>query len=229
MVVQRRCVQQSLADVRFSVASDGPIIVGNAAVFFSEANPGSEYQLADDLWERIRPGAFDRAVRERHDCRCVYNHDPNCLLGRTSSGTCRLRVDAKGLVYEVDLNLADPDHARVAEKIKRGDLTGSSFAFRPSKVFWEELPGGGAVRWIEDLMLYDVGPVTYPAYEATTTGLRHDDDQVAAIRAEYEAWKSVDLDWRKRQLMLWELEAAAQASEVDGRKEWLDRELARTF
>jgi uncharacterized protein len=168
-------------------------------VFFN-GTPSSEYQLFDSVKERIRPGAFDRALAEKHDVRGLYNHDANNLLGRSANGTMRLWVDSHGLNYEIDLDESDPDHQRVASKIDRGDLNGSSFAFRATKISWEE-GSGGDIRWIDDLTLYDVGPVTYPAYQATTTGLRSD-DQIAELKRERDIWRQSDNEWRGRWLKL---------------------------
>lgn len=176
-------------------------IEGYAAVFYNADQKGTEYALWSDMVERIMPGAFDRALREKDDARGLFNHDANFLLGRVSSNTLRLSVDGVGLKYEIDL--PDTQAARdVATAIERGDLTGSSFAFIPTKVTWIEEKQGDSyreIRQIEDVELFDVGPVTYPAYEATTTGVRNesggvpasrlDDDHVAELRAERDAWR----------------------------------------
>lgn len=178
--------RSTLQPVAVTKRADGKsTITGYAAVFYREGEAGTEYNLWDDLVERIAPGAFDRALKEKHDARGLYNHDPANLLGRVSSGTTRLTVDAKGLRYEIDL----PDTRAgqdVAALIERGDLSGSSFAFMPRKVTYsvgDQLD----VRTIEDVDLFDVGPVTYPAYEGTSVGMRSGDK---ASRADYEAWKA---------------------------------------
>ena len=86
----------------------------------------------------------------------------------------RLSVDKTGLRYEIDV----PDTTigkDVAESITRGDVTGSSFAFIPTKVEWTRDDKRRVdVRTIMDLDLIDTGPVTYPAYDGTTTGMRSD-------------------------------------------------------
>lgn len=163
-------------------------IAGYAAVFYREGNPGTEYTLWDEVVERIRPGAFDRALRERHDVRALYNHDPDNLLGRTRGGTCRLSVDKIGLRYEIDVDMEDPDCARVVAKINRGDLSGSSFAFIATKAAWEDF-GDRSVRWIEDVNLFDVGPVTYPAYGSTTADLR--DEELEFLKTQREDWLAI--------------------------------------
>lgn len=186
---ERRYLAAEAGPVDVSTRTDGQqYITGYSAVFYSADRKGSEYQLWEDCVERIREGAFDRAISEGHDARALFNHDANNLLGRVSNKTCRLSVDKIGLKYEIDVNMADPDHTRVVEKIKRGDLTGSSFAFRPLRTTWEDKDGQVGVRWIEDLQLYDVGPVVYPAYEGSTTGLRSEDGR-GHVEEEYRLWK----------------------------------------
>jgi len=54
--------------------------------------------------------------------------------------------------------------------VKRGDISGCSFSFTIKKEEWTETKKGGTIvrrRQIQDVDLFDVGPVTYPAYEGT--------------------------------------------------------------
>lgn len=154
-------------------ADGGKALTGYAAVFHREGDAGTEYRLAADVVERIAPTAFARALAEKHDARALFNHDPNMLLGRAAAGTLRLSTDARGLKYEIDL----PDTQvgkDVAASVARGDLTGSSFAFAINGKDGQRFEKGKDfdVRHITDVNLYDVGPVTYPAYEGTSTALR---------------------------------------------------------
>lgn len=158
-------------------ADGSKAVTGYAAVFHRAGEAGTEYRLGKDLLERISPTAFSRALDEKHDARALFNHDPNMLLGRVGAGTLRLSADKIGLRYEIDL--PDTQVGRdVAESIARGDLSGSSFAFQVTK---QSFTKGDKqdVRNIEDVNLLDVGPVTYPAYQATTTGLRSGECQDA--------------------------------------------------
>jgi HK97 family phage prohead protease len=171
-----RDLRQELAGVKREKRAEGEsnLIRGVSAVFYREDEPGTEYWLWNDMVERIHPGAFDRAVSESHDARALFNHNSSQLLGRVSSGTCRLSVTDAGLAYEIDEDATDPDHQRVASKIDRGDVTGSSFAFIAREVQWSEVKQDDGdwlyIRNIYDLDLFDVGPVTWPAYQATTAG-----------------------------------------------------------
>jgi HK97 family phage prohead protease len=117
--------------------------------------------------ERILPGAFDSVMKRGTDVVALYNHDPAFLLGRESSGTLRLSVDDRGLRYEID---APESRADVVEAIERGDVRGSSFAFRvkPAQENWSRMADGKQLREIREVDgLFDVGPVMKPAYGAT--------------------------------------------------------------
>jgi HK97 family phage prohead protease len=122
--------------------------------------------------EQIAPGAFADCLSD--DVRALFNHDPNMILGRTTAGTCRISQDSQGLQYEVDL--PDTQAARdLMVAIERGDISQSSFGFRiaPSGDAWDENADGMLVRTITKMgRLYDVSPVTMPAYPDASVGTR---------------------------------------------------------
>lgn len=142
------------------------LLTGYASVFYNPADPGTQYQLWDNVYERIDPKAFDVAVRE-DDVVALYNHNPDHVLGRNKSGTLKLSIDERGLHYEID-----PPATQLAKQvtlsIERGDISGSSFAFdiEAEEIFRE---GDLVIRTVKKARLYDVGPVTYPAYVAATS------------------------------------------------------------
>ena len=141
----------------------GNLLVGYAAVF--DVPYETEY-----FREFVRPGAFARALREKQDVRGLINHDSNHILGRLSAQTLRLVEDSKGLRFEIDM--PDRSDARdLRESIKRKDITGCSFGFRAVKQEWDD-SGIKPTRSLLDVDLYDVGPVTYPAYDDTTVAIR---------------------------------------------------------
>jgi HK97 family phage prohead protease len=200
-------------DVKVETRADGgQTLVGYAAVFYRDGDAGTEYRLGPDVVERIAPTAFNRALQEKHDARALFNHDPNMLLGRAGAGTLRLSVDARGLRYEIDLPETNVGKD-VAASIARGDLSGSSFAFRINGKAGQRFEKGKDydVRQILDVDLYDVGPVTYPAYEGTTTGVRSGDCS--------DAFDAVN-EWRK--------ERDAESVAVRSRMIALDNELQVT-
>lgn len=180
-------------EVKLETRADGAkVLSGYAAVFYQPGNPDTEYELRDGCTERVAPGAFNRCLAERSDCICAFNHENDAVLGRTVSGTLRLSVDATGLRYECDLPKTTTG-ADVAEMVGRGDIAGSSFAFSSRAVRWETEADGKELRILEDVDLYDVGPVTWPAYRATTTGVRSAGN-VEAERDEYRARRQAEAD-----------------------------------
>lgn len=195
MKTERRSYNVPAACAKLETRADGqPMIVGYAAVYYDPADAGTEFCLYDDgstrVVERIMPGAFTKAVSE-DDVRALFNHDADNLLGRTRSGTLRLSLDQRGVRYEIDP--PDTQTARdLLASLKRGDISGSSFAF---DIRGEAIrrDGNQYVRELTDVKLYDVGPVTYPAYTGTDSGVRSDGDVSATVERVKGAARDSDL------------------------------------
>lgn len=145
-------------------------IEGYAAVYNAETDLG---------WfrEEIAPEAFNNA--DMGDVVALFNHDPNLPLARTSSGTLKLTMDEKGLKYRFeapDTTLGED----LLKLIRRGDISQSSFAFTIKDEQWIEMAGQKPKRLIRSVdTLFDVSPVTYPAYKETSV--------MARKKQEYEA------------------------------------------
>lgn len=141
-------------------------ISGYAAVFNTETNIGDLFR------EAVHPDAFNEALG-RDDVRLLFNHDPNQVLARTKNGSLRLSVDGVGLRYEASLDPTDPDVARLLPKIKDGRVSESSFGFRVTAQEWKDArPPQLPLRIVRGVELFDVSPVTYPAYASTTVEAR---------------------------------------------------------
>jgi HK97 family phage prohead protease len=175
----RRGAQGAIREVR---AIEGEIraaegeIQGYAAVFNQVA------EIWPGFREVVRPGAFARAIEEGADVRALWNHDPNYVLGRRGSGTLSIQEDEHGLRYVVKPPKAQWAEG-VQETIGRGDVNQSSFAFVVRLERWtQDVENGFSLRELLDVDLIDVSPVTYPAYEGTSVGLR------SAVGAR-EAWE----------------------------------------
>lgn len=122
--------------------------------------------------ERIVPGAFDDVLGD--DVRGLFNHDMNLVLGRTASKSVRIFVDEKGLRYEIDPPATELGRT-VVELLRRGDVDGSSFSFALPEEggdVWAEGADGVPERTIlRFARLYDLGPVTFPAYPTASSGI----------------------------------------------------------
>jgi len=121
------------------------------------------------FWEQIAPQAVTKTLTEA-DVRFVVNHDPSLLLARSSAGSLRLAATASAL--EVDADMAPVSYAEdAAVLLEGGELREMSFAFEPLAWEYEERDGEDFYT-ITELTLYDVSVVTWPAYAATSAGLR---------------------------------------------------------
>lgn len=160
--------------VELRAAADGkPALVrGYAAKFNSRSdNLGGE---SYPFFEVIAPGAFDDVLAD--DVRALFNHDANLILARSRAGkgTLRLFVDETGLGYEFEPDIEQSYARDLVRALARGDVDQSSFAFSVASEGdkWVE-EDGIVTRTIKKVgRLFDVSPVTYPAYPDASVALR---------------------------------------------------------
>lgn len=147
------------------VRADGNTLVGYAAVFDS---PTEIHSWEGDFTETIARGAFKRTLDQRGD-RVVAQFDHGMSEYTLPIGVPTvLREDDHGLYVEVELDSDPWVQDTLKPKLGRS-ITGMSFRF---SVTDDEWTAGGEERTIRSVKLSEVGPVTFPAYEATTVGIR---------------------------------------------------------
>lgn len=161
--IERRVFDVS--ELRLDSEGDSQTIRGYAAVFDAMSQPMFGFR------EVIRKGAFKKTVRES-DIRALWNHDPNYVLGRKSARTLRLEEDEKGLLTRI-FPPSTTWAADLMQSIKRGDVSQMSFGFNMVKERWMD-PGkdGLPIRELLEVRLFDVSPVTFPAYPQTEVHVR---------------------------------------------------------
>lgn len=143
-------------------------IEGYALVFDSQSK---------DLgfFETIKRSAVTQELVDSCDVFALFNHDNNKVLARSNS-SLTLTVDERGLKYEFDAPNTMWGNELI-EHIKRGEMTGSSFAFA---VDWDdkeaqkwERRDGITYRTINKIAaIFDVSPVFSEAYSATSVSQR---------------------------------------------------------
>lgn len=151
-------------------------VFGYAAKFNTRSD-----NLGNDDWqfyEVLLPGAFDGVLKD--DVRALLNHESSAILARSKNGEGSLKIgtDETGLWYEFEA--PDTQIGRdLVTSLERGDIDQSSFSFKVASdgVKWEEARDGDgpviATRTISKVSrLFDVSPVTYPAYPDATVALR---------------------------------------------------------
>jgi HK97 family phage prohead protease len=140
-------------------------------------------QPADMGWyeEVINERAFEGC--DMTDVAALFNHDMNMLLSRTNGSDetgLNLTIDEVGLKYE--FKALNECAEKVAEDIKLGYVSKSSFGFYVEDARWEIFKDAqGNERERRTIMkiskLQDVSPVTFPAYGSTSAEARNFDHE----------------------------------------------------
>jgi len=159
----------TVTDLRAASQDGKPRISGHAATFGQRSvNLGTSYF---EWYEQIRAGAFANTIKTE-DIRSLWQHDVNYVIGRNRSNTLRLWEDETGLAFEV----FPPDTALVRDlvmaPIERGDVNQMSFMFDAVQTNWIEAEGQPMIRELVEVRLYEVSPVTFPAYPSTDVSAR---------------------------------------------------------
>jgi HK97 family phage prohead protease len=201
--IERRLMAAEDIEMRVEGEDEATKLIGYAAKF----NKWSQ-DIGWGFREKIAKGAFTEALKNS-DVRALKNHDANLILGRTESGTLRLQENNVGLKFDLDIPSTSTGRD-TAEEIRRGDITGCSFAFTTAADVWVYNEDGTVERTITAVgELYDIGPVVYPAYKDTTVSARSVDVTVAQrsmeafmesrAKQEQEEPQTIDRD-RQRQI-----------------------------
>jgi HK97 family phage prohead protease len=139
--------------------------------------------------ERLAPGCFRKTLREqRHKIKVLFQHGRDPLIGEKPLGTVEhLAEDARGAAYSVAL--LDTAYVRELLPALEAGLYGASFRFRPLKQEVTEQPKASAHNrqalpevTITEARVSEFGPVTFPAYDGATSGIRCLTDELAFDR-----------------------------------------------
>jgi HK97 family phage prohead protease len=175
-------------------AKDGSRAIEGFAARFNRPSVDGD---ARGFVECLKPGCFSRAMTGKPDILCLVDHDERRLLGRTSSGTLRVKQTDKGLAFRCEL--ANTVEGRsMFEMVKRGDYREMSFSMDVDQDDWtdEEDEEGNPyiLRSIASIKrVYDVSPVLMGAYgpDVNCAVRKADDD---ALDDEPEGDKLLDDD-----------------------------------
>jgi len=200
--IERRTTAHKV-EVRQDGEEESRKVVGYAAKFDEESE-----LLGWDWVETIEKGAFDDVLED--DVRALFNHDNNLILARNAAGTLTLSVDDIGLKYEYET--PDVSYANdLLVNIRLGNINQSSFGFTVEEAEWVKIEtDDNFTKWVRHIKkvkrLFDVSPVTFPAYSTTEVSVRsftefRDKNDVTPPTQEEENKKAA----RERQLYLLEL------------------------
>lgn len=171
-------------DFSESVSATSDRISGYASVFY-DGTEKTEYKIGDNVFERIDRNAFNNSIANKKDVIASYDHKYDQVLARTSAGTLSLSIDSKGLKYEFAYDNTDPDHQRCLSKIKRKEVTGSSFTGTAKNQSWSK-EGSKVIKTITEIDLIEVCPCVFPAYQGTKRSELSDSDKEQLAKMETE-------------------------------------------
>ena len=135
-----------------------PQLRGYAIVFNS---------LSEDLGgfrEKINPDAIEL----NDNVFAFWSHDPSQPIGSTRSGTLALNTDENGVRFDLSTERFTPLMLAAA---KAGDVQ-MSFGFRAIDQEWSRDEAGNAIRTLKKIAVFEVSPVTTPAYADTSAAIR---------------------------------------------------------
>ncbi len=154
-----------------TLETDGRTLAGYLSVFDA---PATINERNGQFVERIKPGAFKKTVQERgaQGVKVMFDHglgDFKLPIGKMQE----LREDRTGLYFEARLSDIPFNNETLIPLLQDEAIEGTSFRGIWMKDDWREAKRGGLrERDVYEVALQEGGPVTWPAYEATTLGLR---------------------------------------------------------
>ena len=186
------------------------VIIGRPIVYDSRTDLG----LFDEI---IDAGAL--AGTDLNDVRFLVNHDFSKIpLARSrrnnANSTMQLSPDDDGMMIRATIDKeANADARALDSAVRRGDISGMSFAFSVSGESWEDLDTDHPTRHITEISsIVEVSAVTFPAYAATEIYSRSAEQLESARKtlesarekeqAEARAKATTELELAKAQLEL---------------------------
>ena len=154
---------------------------------------GAPYDVWTTLWdtpyslvrERYAKNCFKASLASDIDVMCCRDHKREDILGRLSNDTLELSEDKTGLQFNVRLNPDDAQAVRIFAQVKRQDIKGASTRFMVDEIETKEKKVDNRYQYDDTIVkatLFEVGPVTDPAYPSTTADVR----ERSAERAEWQ-------------------------------------------
>ena len=177
-------------------------IEGRPIVFGVRSVNLTPWSSTRKVYEVLEPGCISRELLQKSDVVLNLNHNSDVVnvLGRYRNNPERdtLKLEMRGDGIDCRCELPKTNNANdTLELIKRGDITGMSFAFSDD---YEDTENGvsyertndvedGKEVWLRHVKringLYDVSIVTHPAYEQTSVATREQSEAIdKAIEAQ---------------------------------------------
>jgi len=205
MPVEHRVLEIEEIEIRASGESQEQRFVSGVGIVYNK-----EVEIWPGFREKIRNGAFSDTLKSGAEVKSFFNHDPNQVLATTKSNPALTIEDTdKGMRFEAPI--PPTTYGKDLEiNLDRKNVRGASFSFSVDDegdiVTRDEK--GVYHREIVKATIYEIGPVTNPAYPQTKVGLRSAEESYNEIQNRYKESENVvdtsDIELRKKSLYLLE-------------------------
>ena len=197
--MNKREIRTMPAEVRAEESEErGAVITGYPIVFEQEIDMGEWREVID------AGSMLDGSVLR--DVALLANHDFGMLpMARSrrnnDSSTMKLTPDQKGVAMRATLDTEHNPKAQEAySAVKRGDITGMSFAFIANEERWEDLDTDKPLRRIMSFSrIFEVSIVTNPAYSGTSVQAASEGEALESVRASLESARKRRAEAREAQ------------------------------
>jgi HK97 family phage prohead protease len=198
-------IQYRAFDVRALDADDGDGFDGHASAWWS----------VDSYGTAMKPGAFRKTLKERGErVPLLWQHDPWQPIGKPTE----LKEDKIGLAFKAAVVTETRTGAEAMALLRAGTPLAMSFGFetvksRPiedadaDKLDWSQAPkfytteeGREYARIIEEVRLWEISLVTFPANEGATITAVRSDLELDALSSLLNALRAGPLDERQNAL-----------------------------
>ena len=165
-------------------------LVGYALKFGTRSVNLTPWSCYRDVYEILEPGCISEDMLKRQDVVFTAFHNREKVLGRcvNGKGTLKMELDDKGLKIECEMPNTELGN-EMLELVKRGDLTGMSFAYSTDEddsenaVSYERLADvDGREQWLRHVKridnIYDVTVAASPAYTDTEIANREVNEEL---------------------------------------------------
>ena len=205
MTKQVRFIPKATCGLQVREAGEGQEqsrkVVGTPIVFGVRSNNLTPWSSYREVYEVMEPGCISDELLRESDIVLNLNHSNKVtdILGRCQNGegTLKLTRNLRDIGAECDIPETSAGNDTLV-LIKRGDISGMSFAFEDdyedseNGVSYERMKNedhDGKEVWVRHVKrvtaLYDVSIVTHPAYEQTSVATREQSDAIdKAIEAQ---------------------------------------------
>ena len=188
--IELRTEQEENAEVAY--------IEGYPIVFNQETDMGEWREVIDPATVSDDKKLRDVALMVGHD----FGSIPLAHSRRNNgSGTMQLTASDDGVFMRAALDVENNPKAKEAySAVKRGDLSGMSFAFTVNEERWEDVDTDKPLRRITGFgRIFEVSLVAFPAYSGTSVQAASEGDALESVRASLESAREQLAEERARE------------------------------